>query len=390
MARFGSGRGVIKDSSFIYIEWQGKDSPKHNKAIKEMIENLDEEYFLDTGTMEDSLPYLTFLQAETLFQALRDEFGDFTLAKVSLANNDEGKPSIKDEPSISPFLIDHNYDNIMSYLMAESLKDPRFKDYAYDDLALYFTDNENGILRFYADSLGLSQAELPYFPMESDVAGALKRAPVKKNRNARGADMEEVNPLFSKIAMGVGIGGLLIGLAGLVIGIMGNNARAEQETKIAYLYQEQQNLQKVQENEHAADVFGRFFIPNYYSGSKEALTPFLSNGDARYTQPEQARIVSNLLESVKLNDDDSYTLTYVITSSNDAGETDTKRLSFGVKPDSKAEYGFLITSEPTSSLYLSDKKTSSDSGSSSQQSEEKTEQQPEQSQNSSESSSSAS
>ena len=72
MAGFGLGKGgVIKDSSFVYIEWEGKDSPKHNAAIKDLIEDLDEEHFLDTGTMEDSLPYLTFLQAEVLFRALR-------------------------------------------------------------------------------------------------------------------------------------------------------------------------------------------------------------------------------------------------------------------------------------------------------------------------------
>ena len=35
MAGFGLGKGgVIKDSSFVYIEWEGKDSPKHNAAIK--------------------------------------------------------------------------------------------------------------------------------------------------------------------------------------------------------------------------------------------------------------------------------------------------------------------------------------------------------------------
>ena len=56
MAGFGLGKGgVIKDSSFVYIEWEGKDSPKHNAAIKDLIEDLDEEHFLDTGTMEDGV-----------------------------------------------------------------------------------------------------------------------------------------------------------------------------------------------------------------------------------------------------------------------------------------------------------------------------------------------
>lgn len=39
MAGFGLGKGgVIKDSSFVYIEWEGKDSPKHNAAIKDLID----------------------------------------------------------------------------------------------------------------------------------------------------------------------------------------------------------------------------------------------------------------------------------------------------------------------------------------------------------------
>ena len=160
--------------------------------------------------------------------------------------------------------------------------------------------------------------------------------------------MGEQNPLLSKIALGLGIAGLLIGLVGVVIGIMGNNKRAELEAQTAYLYQEQQNIQKLQAKEHAADVFGRFFIPNYYSGNKEALNPFLSSGDAKYTQPEQAQVISNLLESVKLEKDGSFTLTYVITFSTAEGVNKIKRLSFGIKEDSKAEYGFLITSEPVS------------------------------------------
>lgn len=369
MAGFGLGKGgVIKDSSFVYIEWEGKDSPKHNATIKDLIEDLDEEHFLDTGTMEDSLPYLTFLQAEVLFRALRDQFGDFTFAKVSLANNESGKPSIEDEPSISPFLIDHTYDNLMTKLMEASLRDPRFKEYTYDDLALYFTDKENGILRTYAESLGLSQADLPYFPIESDVQGALQRASSKKIRNKGVSEMGEQNPLLSKIALGLGIAGLLIGLVGVVIGIMGNNKRAELEAQTAYLYQEQQNIQKLQAKEHAADVFGRFFIPNYYSGNKEALNPFLSSGDAKYTQPEQAQVISNLLESVKLEKDGSFTLTYVITFSTAEGVNKIKRLSFGIKEDSKAEYGFLITSEPVTSIYISEKKA--DEENSEKQSEE--------------------
>ena len=149
---------------------------------------------------------------------------------------------------------------------------------------------------------------------------------------------------------------------------MGNNKRAELEAQTAYLYQEQQNIQKLQAKEHAADVFGRFFIPNYYSGNKEALNPFLSSGDAKYTQPEQAQVISNLLESVKLEKDGSFTLTYVITFSTAEGVNKIKRLSFGIKEDSKAEYGFLITSEPVTSIYISEKKA--DEENSEKQSEE--------------------
>lgn len=358
MAGFGLGKGgVMTDSSFIYIEWLGKDSPKHNREIKDLIEYLDEEQFLDTTTIEDSLPYLTFFQAEELFKALKEQFGDFTLAKVSLANNDSGKPSIEDEPAISPFTIDHHYDNLISPLMEASLCDSRFKAYSYDELALYFTDNEHGILKIYAESLGLSRSELPYFPLESDVPNALKRATVQKTKTRRGYSQMEAyeNSLFNKITLGVAIVGVLFGILGVVIGVIGNSKKTELETKVAYLYQQQQQIQTVQEKSNAADVFGRFFIPNYYSGNKEALNPFLSKGDAKYTQPEQAKVISNLLESVKLADDGSFTLTYVVTFSTANEETKTKRLSFGVKEDKKASYGFLVVSEPVTNLYLSEK-----------------------------------
>lgn len=354
MVKVKSGKGVIEDPSFLYIEWTKVDSPKKNQQLRDLIEDLDEEYFYDSPTIDSSLPWLTFYQGETLFRGIQDTFDEFTLAKVSLANNDEGKPSIKDEPFVTDFVIDDSYDNILEPLMIASLQDKRFKSYSYDDLAMYFNDSNNGILKTYAESMNISSAELPFFPSEEEVERTPSRKPKSSSSSKSSSPLDESN-LMTKIALGVGAVGLIAGLSGLGVGLMNGNRTADNRNKVVYLYKEQKKVKAILDHEHKADVFGRFFISNYYSGNKKSLSAFLSSGDAKYTQPEQLKINSNLLEAIDLNDNDTFKLTYVLSVTNQEGNTETTRLTFSIKEDKKAKYGYVVVTEPISSPFFNDK-----------------------------------
>ena len=349
--------GVIKDASFIYVEWMPEDIPSINSEIHQIIEYVDEEFFLDDMTIEDSLPFMTFKQAEKLFTELRDRFGSFTFSLISLANAERKHPSIEGEPKLQSFTIDDTYTNIMTPLMEEVLRDPQFKDFSYEELALYFTDNDSGVLKSYAESLGVSKAELPYFPLASEVQGAIThKAPAPAPSQVRPSQAQggSQSSSFNKVFLGLAIFGLLLGLLGTALGFAAQSRIKKQNVQLLYLYNEYKSMKTLQSNQHKADVFARFFISTYYFGDKKALEPFLSKGDAKYTQPEQAELNSTLLESVSLNEDGSYKLSYVVSLTDSEGQTSVKKLSFDVKEKKNTTYGFLVSSEPISKAYTKD------------------------------------
>ncbi|HFI0216710.1 TPA: hypothetical protein ACGOVI_001934 [Streptococcus suis] len=346
---------IIQDPAFIYIEWLPGDGPSDNETIHEIINEVDYNYFMNDVTIQDSLPYLTFNQTEKLFNEIRRQLGAFTLKKVSLANSESGKPSIEDEPYLEPFDIDNTYREIMTPLMKAVLRDPNFKDNSYDELASYFTDPSEGILSIYGRSLGLSRADLPYFPAQEEVEGALRRGeqdelPVSKvNRTVSyggGAKVSNGN----KVALAIGITGLLFGLAGTVFGIASQMNNKSQEVKLNYLNQELKAVQDVNNSENAADVFSRYFLTNYFTGVKEKITPFLADGDVKYTQPQNAILSSLLLEEF-VQSEDGYKITYVVVYK--SGETiQNERITFDIVKDENSNYGWVVVSEPLHSDFL--------------------------------------
>lgn len=344
---------VIKDSAFIYIEWMNGNNPTEDEQVKEVIEEVDYQHFIDTVTIAESLPYLTFQQAEVLFNELKNRFGAFKFQKVSLANQDNGKPSIEDEPYLSPFEIDYDYTDLMTPIMAASLCDPRFKGNTYDELASYFTDAENGILTKYGASLGLSRANLPYFPSEDEVEGALQHSNPEETQKTRVRNEEaySVNKGSSKLAISLAVVGVVFGLTGIVFGVIAQGNHKNQEEKINYMYQELKKEQSIQNNEHSADVFSRYFLSNYFSGKKENIKPFLADGDAKYTQPDNAVLSTILLEKVEFIDEETYQMVYVVVSKTESSLV-TERLTFNIKLNEKADYGWVVISEPLSSEFL--------------------------------------
>ena len=347
---------VINEPAFIYIEWVRGDSPSENEDIAEIIHEVDLNYFSDGPAIEDSLPYLTFNQAEILFKEIKKQFGAFTLQKVSLANSDSGKPSIVDEPYISPFDIDHGYTDIMRPLMEAVLRDPQFKDNTYDELASYFTNLESGILTIYGNSLGISRADLPYFPSEDEVEGAIGRRNLhtkseKQKKETTQKGNAGMRPKGYKLAITLGVAGLLFGLLGTGFGVISQLNNVSQDEKINYLYDQLQSVVDISESENSADVFSRYFLTNYFSGNKEKLAPFLDAGDVKYTQPQNASISSMLLESFK-RVDEGYEISYVVIYKQDEVYLN-ERITFNIVKSDSSSYGWAVVSEPVKTDFVS-------------------------------------
>ncbi|HFI0144872.1 TPA: hypothetical protein ACGOR8_001949 [Streptococcus suis] len=348
---------VINEPAFIYIEWERGDKPSENEDVAEVIQDVDLNYFTDGNGIEESLPYLTFNQAEILFKELKKQFGAFTLKKVSLANRDSGSPSIEDEPYISPFDINHNYTDIMRPLMEEVLRDPQFKDNTYDELASYFTNLDSGILTIYGNSLGLSRADLPYFPTEDEVEGAIKHKTTEARsvKQMKGTSHKKVNSEIgsrnSKVVTTLGVMGLIFGLLGTGLGVITQVNNRLQDEKITYLYNQLQEVVDLDESQSAADVFSRYFLTNYFSGNKEKLAPFLDEGDVKYTQPQNATISSMLLEKF-IKVDEGYEISYVVVYKQDEVYHN-ERFTFTITKSEKNSYGWVVISEPVKTEFVS-------------------------------------
>lgn len=357
-----SKRGVIKDSSFIYIEWLDKDRPAINEDIQELIVDLDSEVLYEGQTIEDTLPFLTFKQAETLFKALQNHFGEFTFKFMSLANAESGKPSISAEPKLSPFIIDDSYDNVMTSLMEAVIVDPDFETYDYEDINFYFTDPAKGVLKTYANSLGISRAELPYFP-DRDSKDIIREDQIEKKNKAKKVVAEKTitRDWFVKLAMALAALGFFFGLIGIIFGMNAKSKIDQIERQSLYLYTQLNDEKTENDLAKETDVFARHFLANYFSGNKKAMTPYLSSGNARYTQPDKAEaVVSSLLEKTSLKNNNTINLTYVLSLKDEGGVIRNIRLSFDVKRDKGSDFGFIVISEPIEEVYGKPAKTNED------------------------------
>ena len=125
---------------------------------------------------------------------------------------------------------------------------------------------------------------------------------------------------------------------------------SKQSEQVTYLYQELKDTNSLIDKEHQVDVFNRYFLPTYYSGNKEALSEYLSDGDAKYTAPKEGTLQSVILEKMTYDSKTKeYMSTYVLSVKHDDKPSNV-RLTFKVKAtDSKK--GFVVTTEPKESNY---------------------------------------
>lgn len=366
----GKRRVSIQEPLFLYVEW-GEQNPDNNEEIRDIIEEIDLDLYPhdSSKSIKKNFPFLTFLQAESLFEALKENFDNFTfngIALVSQANRNtliSGRVEFGEGPRIAPFVLDDEYQNIPLALIYATRRDPRFSHYSFDDLTKYFCTIEPNLMECYRHSLGLSVTDMPIYPTKNTIKGELNREGVigvteqeyidNSNTPTNVGSTKNSNSFWLKF---FGFLSFSFALISIGIGLVNLSHISKHEKKINYVYKEQTKTKQIQDNEHDIDVVAKYFVTFYFSGSKEAITPYLSDGDAKFTQPTKAQVTSNILEKISLNEDgETYSVSYIVGIRTDKGTSSLERISFDMKADDKAQFKWVVTSEPLKEPYPSTK-----------------------------------
>ncbi|WP_449457752.1 hypothetical protein [Streptococcus suis] len=344
---------MVTEDLFLEVVWEDGKSPEEDSELLGIIEGLDQQY-IDTfrHPIEDSLPYLTFFQAELLFQALYDAYRQFELKQVAICHL-EGKEAVSEgEVFASPFIIDRNYQNLLLPLIKAIIMEPDFASYSYQEKREYFV---NQIYPVYKSSLGILESALPLFPEEGEEVPLtntykVSRQVASKSPKVEGSKTTGV-PSLKKVFFLLGLLGIVtLGSVGAVF--ISFSQLAKQSEQLNYLHKELQDTNQLLTSEHQVDVFNRYFLPNYYSGNKDSLIEFLSGGDAKYTIPKTGTLQSVILEQMTYDaETKEYQSTYVLAVKQEETVTSV-RLTFNVKASETSKYGYVVTTEPIESSYI--------------------------------------
>ena len=350
---FNKNRCSITDELFLELTWEDGRGLEDDSELVDIIEGLDHLANFPQP-ISKSLPYLTFQQAELLFKELKQAYGKFQLKKVSIAHL-EGKSAVTEgEVYASPFLVTEDYENLLFPLIQAILTRSEFASYSYQEKREYF---ENQIYPVYKQSLGLSDSSLPLFPAEGETlvhSQSSRLPPIPKARDQTDATYpvsQKQSSFLKKFYLFLGFVGVIT-IVNIVCVFFAFTQLSNQSEKVNFLYQEQKNTQLIISTKNEVDVFSRYFLPSYYSGKKENLVDFLSEGDAKFTQPKEGILQSVILE--KLNYDSEtqkYTVSYIL-SVKKADKSSSVRLTFDVKASDSSKYGFVVETEPKESNYL--------------------------------------
>ena len=163
----------IHDENFLKIEWDKEFSPS-NAEVQAIIEKIDQdEVTKDWAQLSESLPYITFAQAEAMFLRFKETFvntgkiNQIIIKKVVVAHReDEEEPTTDGEVFSEPFIIDGNYQNLLKPLVESILGNKSFSGYSYDQKRTYFMD---AIYPSYLNSVKATEEVLPVFPSQFEV-----------------------------------------------------------------------------------------------------------------------------------------------------------------------------------------------------------------------------
>ena len=350
---FNKGRCTITDDLFLEITWEDGRGPEDDRELLAIIDVLDHSSGY-SQRISKNFPYLTFQQAELLFRELKQMYGQFQLKKVAIAHL-EGKSVVTEgEVYASPFLITEDYENLLLPLIQSILTHSEFANYSYQEKREYF---ENQIYPVYKQSMGLSDSSLPLFPAEGETA--VLSQPNRPSHDLKaGGQITVAPPIAQKQSVSLKkiylfLGGLgVLSVINIICVFFAFAQLSSQSEKVNFLYQEQKNTQLIISTKNEVDVFSRYFLPSYYSGKKENIVDFLSEGDAKFTKPKEGILQSVILE--KLNYDSEtqrYTVSYILSVKR-GDKSSSIRLTFDVKASDSSKYGFVVETEPKESNYL--------------------------------------
>ncbi|WGN89574.1 hypothetical protein [Ligilactobacillus faecis] len=169
----GSSIKKIKDNDFLRVKWGSKDN-----IIKEAVAQLNEQAQSRTDNkIKSSYPkYLTFLQAESLFQMIQQLTEDrepIVIEKLELVHQENGKPTSNHEAYATKIRLDDNYICLLEPLLIAvfSNKDRGFEKATYEEKCDYFAES---IFQSYIDSVGIDPKYLPLLPSEASVTEAIE------------------------------------------------------------------------------------------------------------------------------------------------------------------------------------------------------------------------
>lgn len=170
----GNAVKKIKDTDFLRVKWG-----KKNKAIKEAVAVLNRhlQSRAENKITSDYPEYLTFFQAERLFQVIQqltDDSNTVTIKKLELFHQEDSKkPSNKNEAYAENIKLDGEFISLLVPLIQSvfSNKDIGFKKATYEDKCAYF---ERSIFESYIESVGIGRQYLPLLPDESSVEESLR------------------------------------------------------------------------------------------------------------------------------------------------------------------------------------------------------------------------
>lgn len=342
----------IQDELFMEVSWSPNHSPAEDEKLNSLIEQLDENTLAEEQFhFDETLPYLTFLQAEVLFQEIKQEYESFLIEKISVCRREGGRITTEGEVFVQPLLIDASYQNLLQPLMESILIRPEFSTYSYDEKRDYFI---NQVFPSYRASLDVSETSLPLFPSKKEVhsKGSIRIPAISIQRDELQQQRQISHPL-KKVYLILGIIGSLLCLSlGVNTWLLANQKQADQQ--IHFLYKELKKTTQLQKQEHQLDVFSRYFLPSYYSNNKQLLTDFLDKGNAKYTVPKEGTLQSVILEKISYEAGE-YTATYVLALKRNDG-IKSIRLTLVAKEKKSSPYGFVITKESIETAYIKSKK----------------------------------
>jgi hypothetical protein len=141
---------------------------------------------------------------------------------------------------------------------------------------------------------------------------------------------------------------LLVLLLGGYTTVLGGQNK-QMKNQIADLKNQVGTLSNLQEAGSKVDVFGRYFVATLFANNKEQVQQYLNADMQKKIEVKDGQLQSTVFESIKPKGK-GYEVTYVLYV-NQENSVRLVRLTFDVVADKDSRFGWLVTSQPTESLY---------------------------------------